>query len=363
MHRNPESEKSQSTTPLSCLRKTKNTPHPPPQLGTHRLARVLSAERRLLVFSRAPDEEVETLGHGTPREQLYDLGLAVGLHRRVLHEALADLVGHALQLCVRQARQVLWRGDEHLARADRFGGLDRGQVVRGEHDVDGGEGRGGVRGYDRGRPLLAQDGRGAGVVAGVSAFFGVEAGARGFGVEVGTADELDAGDVVLLRGLLEVRGDAGGDAAQVALIGRVDQSAAVLLGIVFLLQRNGPLLEADVGNLFFGTGQQAHALCGGGITGFGDSGPHLRSGVLLILEEMECVTTETGPSDEVSMYIYEDRSNLLETDEVALAGHLNTLHHALAPDFNLGSRLCGGRLASSKNFQRVLNDDAVVTEH
>lgn len=169
--------------------------------------------------------------------------------------------------------------------------------MRCEDDVDGGEGDRRVRGADRGRPLLPQNGRGAGIVAGVGAFFGVEAGAWGFGVEVCAAHELDASNVVLFRRLLEVLRDARWDAAQVALVGCVDQSSAVFLGIVLSLKCNGPLLKADVGDFLFGAGEEAHTLCSGGVAGFGDGGPHLWCGVLLVLEETECVTTETRPSE------------------------------------------------------------------
>lgn len=93
-----------------------------------------------------------------------------------------------------------------------------------------------------------------------------------------------------------MRRDACGDTAQVALVGCVDERAAVFLGVVLLLQRSGPFLEPDVGDLLLGAGEQADALCGRGIAGLRDSGPHLGSGVLLSLEEVQGVAAKAGPS-------------------------------------------------------------------
>ena len=160
--------------------------------------------------------------------------------------------------------------------------------------------------------------------------------------------------------------NAGGDRAEVALVCGVDQGAAVLLGVVLLLECDGPLLEADVGDLLFGTGKEAYALCSSGVAGFGDGGPHLGGGVLLVLEEVESVTAKSGPSE--LMLVREERciddgDYLLETNEVALARHLDTLHHALAPYLNLSSGLGGSGLASTKDLQCVLDNDTIVTKH
>lgn len=107
-------------------RKPNSTLHPPPQLRAHGLPRVFSAECRLLVLGRSADQEIQALGHGAPRQQLDDPRLTVRLHGWILHEALADLVCHALQLRVRQSRQVLWGRGEHLRCADCFCSLDGG---------------------------------------------------------------------------------------------------------------------------------------------------------------------------------------------------------------------------------------------
>lgn len=126
------------------LSESKNPPQASPQLRSHSSPRVLRPHPTLLVLRSPPNQEIQALRHRAPRQQLDHLGILIGLHCRVLHQALADLVRHTLQLRVRQPRQIAWVGDQHLARADRLGSLDGLQVVCGEDDVDAWEGGGGV---------------------------------------------------------------------------------------------------------------------------------------------------------------------------------------------------------------------------
>ena len=86
------------------LRKSDNTLTPPPQLCTHRLPRILRPKRCFLIFTRAAQQEIQTLRRRTPRHALDDFSLRVGLHRLVLHEALTDFVRHALELRVGETR-------------------------------------------------------------------------------------------------------------------------------------------------------------------------------------------------------------------------------------------------------------------
>jgi hypothetical protein len=90
-----------------------------------------------------------------------------------------------------------------------------------------------------------------------------------------------------------VGGHALGDVAEVALVGDVKNSAALRGGVVLLLEGECPLLQSEVRGFFFGAGEQADALCGCGVAGCGYGGPHLRGGVLLVLESVEGIATET----------------------------------------------------------------------
>jgi hypothetical protein len=90
--------------------------------------------------------------------------------------------------------------------------------------------------------------------------------------------------------------EAFGDGFQITLICRVDDGVAAFGRVVFLLQLNIPLLEAGIGDFFFGTGQDADAFGGGSVAGFEYGAPNGGRGGLLSLEEVEGVAPQAGPS-------------------------------------------------------------------
>src|SRR5690242_7820759 len=97
---NPNTPSSAAPRQHRPSRPPQHAPRAPPQLSAHSAPRLVGAHAALLVLRGPPDQEIQTLGHSAPGEQLDDFGVLVGLHRRVLHEGLADFVGHALQLGV-----------------------------------------------------------------------------------------------------------------------------------------------------------------------------------------------------------------------------------------------------------------------
>jgi hypothetical protein len=285
--------RSKMSHPASHSNHAKHVLEPPPQLHTHRLPCIHRPRRSLLILRSPAQQKVQAFCRRAPGHALDYLSLLVHLHSRILHQALRNLVRHALQLRIRQAGQRVCGLGSKLTCADGFGGEDGGQIVCCEDDVDFGERSGWGWGRDLVGPGLLDDGFGAGVVHGVGAFFGVEGEFFGLRAQVCAADELDARDIAFLAGGLEVSGQTLRDGAQVALVGDVDDGA---LAVVDLLEGEGPGFETGVGEFFFGTGEERHAFSGGGVAGGEDGGPHLGGGRLLGLEKVEGVTAKTRPS-------------------------------------------------------------------